>query len=280
MTYQQVIKQQERQVAKLQRENDALRLQLGGAVATERTALDRMHASLVRQQASLAIDAATAQQQSAEMLAERFRRERDLHKLKLELSAEMEDELRFFHVRRRALTKEFNEHRAKLRDDLAAFTEAMQRKMARLDQEMQALYAQRWQRRTAAALSRVARDEQPAFCPDMVRPGEVIASATTLTPVIYALITLQEPHRVRYVGQARRPFDRWITHTSSRPDVPQVGEWITSARSRGDTPAMLCLERCELEALDHREAYWIHHFLALGMADLNISIPSFYKVQI
>lgn len=50
-------------------------------------------------------------------------------------------------------------------------------------------------------------------------------------------------------------------------------EATDSLVAAGRRPAMVLIERCERDAVEQREAHWIHYYRSRFQADLNRSIP-------
>lgn len=90
---------------------------------------------------------------------------------------------------------------------------------------------------------------------------------------IYALLE-PDTDRVMYVGQSIDVMFRYRQHCDSLSADPNFGkiEWVGELRHEGRKPKLVVLEEVKTEeALDGAERRWIHHFKALGQAELNIS---------
>jgi hypothetical protein len=91
--------------------------------------------------------------------------------------------------------------------------------------------------------------------------------------VIYYLADAASPDVVRYVGQTRDPVGRLKDHASSQGHSNEgpVQRWIGN-----DKPQLVmgCLEFCTGKDAYEREVYWMVHYRAKGMADLNVMSTS------
>lgn len=96
--------------------------------------------------------------------------------------------------------------------------------------------------------------------------------------VIYGLIDPAEPDVVRYVGSTTDPEMRFRAHCTAGSSL--VREWVESVVGAGRKPTMVLLERCTDDTQRRqREAFWHHHYVELGQADLNIAVPRLYPAS-
>jgi len=108
----------------------------------------------------------------------------------------------------------------------------------------------------------------------MSRQSRVGTPRAPMTPIctgldevaIYALVDPIAPTEVRYIGLSATPFHRYRAHVKSMA-------WAKELVAQGRMPVMLLVEWTPHPDIARlREAHWIGHFRAMGMADLNVSL--------
>lgn len=94
------------------------------------------------------------------------------------------------------------------------------------------------------------------------------------TNVIYGLVDSGEDERVRYVGMARHPAQRFWQHINGKvPDKRRA--WIGSVMAaRRDVLMVLIAKYESREEMVVAEGAWIAAFKERGMADLNSVLPN------
>lgn len=95
---------------------------------------------------------------------------------------------------------------------------------------------------------------------------EVICDYRHVSPMVYGLVSVVEPRRVRYIGQSTVPVRRYPSHCFA--GAGKVNAW---ADEQDGGVLMVAIEWCDALELIDREAFWIRHYRKLGMADLNIT---------
>lgn len=93
------------------------------------------------------------------------------------------------------------------------------------------------------------------------------------TNVIYGLVDSGDAERVRYVGMARHPAQRFWQHINGK--VPNMRRaWIDSVMAaRRDVLMVLVAQYPSRDEMVVAEGAWIAAFKARGMADLNQVLP-------
>lgn len=82
---------------------------------------------------------------------------------------------------------------------------------------------------------------------------------------IYSLADPADPTVIRYVGMSAAPYSRYRSHVKRMP-------WALDLIKQGRFPVMILVEWTPHYTIARdREIYWIKHFRAMGMADLNVA---------
>lgn len=154
---------------------------------------------------------------------------------------------------------------------LASELEVVRRRVIALDQEYSRnqMERARWcelrDRLVTWCRTRVARVGMPST------PMAVIATGID-EAAVYVLVDPEEPDRIRYVGQSTAPHSRYKSHLKGLP-------WAAALVRSGRLPVMLLVEWTPApEIARDREAFWIHHYRGMGMADLNTHVPALAEV--
>lgn len=158
----------------------------------------------------------------------------------------------------------------RLRKQYDAEIEGAEARFYSMYEKLQSFYVEKAQKLASAETQRV--HAEIAYRHDLIRDGGAIAEWGDPPCVIYGLAIKEDISKIRYVGQAKDPYLRFVQHLGGGTS-PRVRVWREEAIQSGFTPAMVCIEVCEQQHLTTRESFWINHYRALGMADLNSMIP-------
>jgi GIY-YIG catalytic domain len=92
--------------------------------------------------------------------------------------------------------------------------------------------------------------------------------------VIYSLVDPRD-HTTRYVGMTNDVYERFLSHLSCNGNNFRRDEWIQELKAANVMVIMQTLEVVTNAPLARiREAYWIHHYLQLGVLLYNNQIPT------
>jgi hypothetical protein len=95
---------------------------------------------------------------------------------------------------------------------------------------------------------------------------------------IYGLLDQRRPNPIMhplYIGMTDTPKKRYLEHLNERGDNERLSAYIREMLTLGYIPQYYVYEQPRsLELARIREAYWIHHFLALDVPLFNRSIPA------